>query len=93
MQWAENAAPIDKIPESGKSDVHGDNGAFCYKGFRHSLCHGWSSAPTAFLAEEVLGIHISAPGCRKIALNPKLGNLEWADGNIPYALRSYYGAL
>lgn len=83
IEWAENAAPIDKIPESGKSDVHGDNGAFCYKGFRHSLCHGWSSAPTAFLAEEVLGIHISAPGCRKIALNPKLGNLEWAEGTYP----------
>ena len=58
IDWAKNASQIDEIPEDGKSDVHGDNGAFCYKGFRHSLCHGWASAPTAFLAEEVLGIHI-----------------------------------
>ena len=63
--------------------IHGDNGAFCYKGFRHSLCHGWSSAPTAFLAEEVLGIHILEAGCRKLLIKPNLGNLSWAKGDYP----------
>ena len=83
IDWAKNASPIDKIPEDGKSDVHGDNGAYCYKGFRHSLCHGWSSAPTAFLAEEVLGIHILDVGCKKVEIKPNLGNLSWAKGTYP----------
>ena len=83
IDWAKNASQIDEIPEDGKSDVHGDNGAFCYKGFRHSLCHGWASAPTAFLAEEVLGIHILSLGCKKVAIKPNLGNLRWAKGTYP----------
>lgn len=83
IDWAKNASPIDEIPEDGKGDVHGDNGAFCYKGFRHSLCHGWSSAPTAFLAEEVLGIHILSSGCKKVEIKPNLGNLNWAKGTYP----------
>ena len=83
IDWAKNASPIDKLPEDGKSDVHGDNGAYCYKGFRHSLCHGWSSAPTAFLAEEVLGIHILDVGCKKVEIKPNLGNLSWAKGTYP----------
>ena len=83
IDWAKNASPIDKIPEDGKSDVHGDNGAYCYKGFRHSLCHGWSSAPTAFLAEEVLGIHILVVGCKTVEIKPNLGNLSWAKGTYP----------
>lgn len=83
IKWLNNACPIDRIPEKGKSDVHADNGAFCYKGLRHSLCHGWSSAPTAFLAEEVLGIKILEPGCRKITIKPNLGNLSFAKGTYP----------
>lgn len=83
IDWAKNASPIDELPEDGKSDVHGDNGAFCYKGFRHSLCHGWSSAPTAFLAEEVLGIHVLVAGCKKVEIRPNLGNLSWAKGTYP----------
>ena len=83
IEWAKNASTIDEIPGDGKSDVHGDNGAFCYKGFRHSLCHGWSSAPTAFLAEEVLGIHILSVGCKKVEIKPNLGDLSWAKGTYP----------
>ncbi len=83
INWAKNASPIDREPLENESDVHGDNGAFCYKGFRHSLCHGWSSAPTAFLAEEVLGIHILEAGCRKLLIRPNLGNLSWAKGDYP----------
>lgn len=83
IEWVKNATPIDMEVPIDKSDVHGDNGAFCYKGFRHSLCHGWSSAPTAFLAEEVLGIHILSVGCKKIEIKPNLGNLNWAKGEYP----------
>ncbi len=86
MEWAKNAAPIDREMLEGERDVHGDNGAFCYRGFRHSLCHGWSSGPTAFLAEEVLGIRILAAGCKKIEIRPRLGDLVWAEGRYPTPL-------
>jgi len=83
IEWLDNAAPIDELVPEGKSDIHGDNGAFCYEGFRHSLCHGWSSGPTAFLAEKVLGIEIVEKGCKKIRITPNLGDLEWAKGTYP----------
>ncbi len=84
MDWvAKPVIRIDELPREGVSDVHGDNGAFCYEGFRHSLCHGWSSGPTAFLMEDVLGVHIADVGCRVIELSPNLGDLTWAEGTFP----------
>lgn len=83
LDWLKDATPIDQVPFNSKNDIHGNNGAFCYKGYRHSLCHGWSSAPAAFLAEEVLGIHILEPGCKKLSLKPNLGSLEFAKGTYP----------
>lgn len=81
--WMDNAAPITEPVPAGKSDIHGDNGAYCYDGFRHSLCHGWASGPVPFLCEEVLGIRLLEPGCRKIGLKPQLGSLRWAEGTFP----------
>lgn len=81
--WMDNAAPITEPVPAGKSDIHGDNGAYCYDGFRHSLCHGWASGPVPFLCEEVLGIRLLEPGCRKIGLKPQLGILRWAEGTFP----------
>ena len=83
MEWLKDCGRIDELPEEGKTDIHGDNGAYCYKGFRHSLCHGWASGPVPFLNEKVLGIEIIEPGCKKIALHPDLGQLEWAIGTFP----------
>ena len=83
LDWLKDGARIDTLLEDGAYDIHGDNGRFCYVGLRHSLCHGWSAGPAAFLAEEVLGIHILSPGCREISIQPKLGNLEWAKGTYP----------
>lgn len=83
MDWMQNAVGVDCFPQEGQTDIHGDNGAFCYIGYRHSLCHGWSSGPTAFLAEEVLGIRIVETGCKKIEICPNLGDLEWAEGTYP----------
>ena len=51
ITWAKNAFRIDELPVSGKADIHGDFGAYCYKGFRHSLCHGWSSGVIKFIKE------------------------------------------
>ena len=83
IRWLDNAAPIDRPVTEGKNDIHGNQGAYCYQGFRHSLCHGWASGPVPFLAERVLGIRIEGDGCSKIRLQPDLGHLEWAEGTFP----------
>ena len=78
-----NASPIDKAVPAGKLDIHGDCGEYCYKGLRHSLCHGWASGPTPWLSEHVLGIKIMAPGCSIIKIEPHLGDLQFAEGTYP----------
>ncbi len=86
LDWIENAAPIDELVPEGKKDIHGDFGAYCYIGFRHSLCHAWASGPTAWMSEHVLGIQVMAPGCTKIKIEPHLADLEWAEGTFPTPL-------
>ena len=79
----EDVAPITDIVPAGKKDIHGDFGAYCYKGLRHSLCHGWASGPTAWLSQHVLGVEIVEPGYKDVRINPNLGNLEWVEGAVP----------
>lgn len=83
LDWTANAARIDEFTPEGKKDIHGDFGAYCYPGYRHSLCHGWASGPTAWISEHVLGIKVLEPGCRKIGITPHLGTLQWAEGTYP----------
>ena len=83
LDWTRDAAGIDELVPEGKKDIHADFGAHCYKGLRHSLCHGWASGPTAWLSEHVLGFVPLAPGCRKLLINPHLGDLAWARGAFP----------
>lgn len=83
LDWLEGSGRIDEIVPEGVKDLHGDYGAHCYIGLRHSLCHGWASGPTAFLSQYVLGFTPVAPGCRKMALKPSLGHLDFAEGSYP----------
>ena len=83
MKWLPNAAPIDEIVPEGKKDIHGDYGDYCYKGFRHSLCHGWASGPTYWLSRHVLGICPMEPGFKTVSIRPNLGDLEWVEGTYP----------
>lgn len=83
MNWTQNASRIDEMPTTGKVDVHASYGDHCYTGYRHSLCHGWASGPTAWLSQYVLGIEPLEPGCRKVRISPRLGSLEWAEGTFP----------
>jgi hypothetical protein len=83
LAWTKNAARIDELVPPGKKDIHGDFGNYCYLGFRHSLCHGWASGPTAWLSEHVLGIKVLEPGCTKVRIQPQLGDLQWARGTFP----------
>ena len=79
----EDVAPITDLVPAGKKDIHGDFGAYCYKGLRHSLCHGWASGPTAWLSQHVLGVEIVEPGYKVVRINPHLGDLEWVEGAVP----------
>lgn len=83
LDWTKNAARIDELVPEGKVDIHSSYGNYCYKGFRHSLCHGWASGPTTWLSAHVLGVKVLEPGCKKVAIEPHLGNLKWAKGTFP----------
>lgn len=83
LKWLENANRIDEMPQKEKVDIHATYGDYCYKGLRHSFCHGWASGPTAWLSEYVLGVSIIEPGCKVVKIKPNLGNLEWVEGSFP----------
>lgn len=83
IDWVPHASCIDELPKPGQKDVHGDYGAYCYIGFRHSLCHGWASGPTPWLTEHILGIRVIEPGCKVIEVKPHLGDLQFAEGTFP----------
>ncbi|MBN2451470.1 MAG: alpha-L-rhamnosidase [Lentisphaeria bacterium] len=83
LDWIPGAAGIADLVPEGKKDIHGDCGNYCYRGFRHSLCHGWASGPTAWLSEHVLGIRPLVPGCSEVVVEPHLGDLRWVEGAYP----------
>ena len=83
LDWLAGSGRIDELPKPGEKDLHGDYGAYCYEGYRHSLCHGWASGPTAWLSEYVLGCRPLAPGCARLLVSPQLGDLTWAEGAFP----------
>ncbi len=89
LDWVTNAGRIDELVPEGKKDIHGDCGAYCYVGFRHSLAHGWASGPTPWLTEHVLGIQVVEAGCKAIKIAPHLGDLTFAEGTYP----TPYGVL
>jgi hypothetical protein len=70
-------------PSWPKEDFHrslqSDNG----QGYFVSLAHGWSSGPTAWLTEQVLGIEPLEPGFRQVSIRPDLVDLQWARGAEP----------
>ena len=83
IAWTNGAFRIDELPVVGKRDIHGDCGQFCYKGFRHSLCHGWASGPAAWCIDRVLGIRVVERGAKAVLVRPDLGGLDWAEGALP----------
>jgi hypothetical protein len=70
-------------PSWPKDDFHralqSDNG----QGYFVSLAHGWSSGPTDWLIEQVLGIQPLEPGFREVSIRPDLVDLQWARGAEP----------
>lgn len=81
IAWLEGSGRIDAFPEKGQKDIHGDFGAFCYKGFRHSLCHGWSSGVLAFMIEHIMGLVLNWDGTHRI--EPHIGDLKTMEARLP----------
>jgi alpha-L-rhamnosidase len=52
-------------------------------GYFVSLAHGWSSGPTAWLTENVLGITPATPGYDTVNVRPNLLGLDFANGSVP----------
>jgi hypothetical protein len=51
-----------------------------------SDCHAWSSSPMIEFLATVCGIEPSAPGFRKVKIEPHLGSLTEANGTVPHPL-------
>ncbi len=83
LDWMENAARIDEIVPEGKVNVHATYGDYCYEGYRHSLCHGWASGPTAWMSEYILGIKVLEAQCDVVQIKAALGDLDWVEGTYP----------
>lgn len=85
VQWLKDSpVPIDEVVPEGKKSIHRDYGEHCYKGLRHSLCHGWASGPTAWLSQYVLGIQPIAMRWKKVRIEPFLDtNMQYAEGSVP----------
>jgi hypothetical protein len=83
LDWLPGSSRIDELPAAGEKDLHGGFGAHCYKGFRHSLCHGWASGPAPWMIRHVLGVEVVEPGAKTVRIAPALGDLAWAEGTFP----------
>ena len=84
VNWLkDNPLPIDALPDKTRKNIHADYGKYCYKGLRHSLCHGWSSGFIDFFFTFVLGVTPLKPGYKQIKVEPHLCGLNSAEGEIP----------
>ena len=84
VDWLkENPQGVDGVPQENKKNIHRDYGQFCYKGLRHSLCHGWTAGVLAFLVRTVLGVKPIAPGGKKMQVKPNLIGLTSVEGRVP----------
>jgi alpha-L-rhamnosidase len=83
IDWLATGSPIDRLPIPGKPDIHSDFGDYCYKGLRHSLCHGWAAGPTAWLLQHILGVAPASPGCKTVTIQPHLADLACVRGTYP----------
>ncbi|MFI6077326.1 alpha-L-rhamnosidase C-terminal domain-containing protein [Actinoplanes sp. NPDC051343] len=50
-----------------------------------SLAHGWAASPTVQLTQQVLGVSPDGAGYSTWAIQPRPGNLAWAQGVVPTA--------
>jgi hypothetical protein len=48
-----------------------------------SDCHAWSASPNYDLLATVLGVEPGSPGFKSVTINPHLGGLKFAEGQVP----------
>jgi hypothetical protein len=66
-----------------KTDPHLALQADGTAGYFVSMAHGWSSGPTAWLSEHILGVRNPQDGYRTVTIAPDLAGLDWARGTVP----------
>lgn len=66
-----------------KEDFHSSLQSDNRSGYFVSLAHGWSTGPTAWLMEQVLGIKPTGAGFSTVEIRPDLVDLDWAKGAEP----------
>ena len=86
LDWLQGAGRIDEMPKAGEKDIHGDYGAWCYKGFRHSFCHGWSAGVIPYLVETVAGVRFVGVGQKQLVIAPRLSGLKHVKVTCPTML-------
>ena len=74
---------IDTPPTDGYKNIYAEGGAHCFRGYRRSLCHGWSAGPLAWISEFLLGVKILEPGCKRVEVKPCLAGLSFFRGTYP----------
>ena len=84
-EWLQGSGRIDEPTPTGLKDIHCSFGAYCYSGYRLSLCHGWACGPLPFLSENALGVRFVQPGGQAIRIKPDLMGLDWVEGAFPTA--------
>ena len=72
--WAEFLAPT---PDGRTYDTIGE----CWGWGTHA--HAWSCTPIKDLVMYVLGVTPSVVGCTVVRVAPRLGDLDWAEGEVP----------
>ena len=51
--------------------------------FGKSLCHAWGASPIYLLGKYYLGVAPSSAGYSRYTIQPKLGGLQWMQGEVP----------
>jgi len=51
--------------------------------FGKSLCHAWGASPIYLLGKYYLGVKPTAAGYATYSIEPKLGGLQWMQGEVP----------
>ena len=70
-------------PDWFKGNFHASLQADDQSGYVVSLAHGWSSGPTAWLMDEILGVRPLTAGFRQVMVRPDLAGLNWIRGEEP----------
>lgn len=84
IEWLkDDPLPITSFEQKDRKHIHADFGKFCYKGFRHSLCHGWAAGVIPYIFEKIVGIEMIEPGYKKIKIKPELYDLKYIRAGLP----------